>query len=116
MSRGGWEGLFCSSQVRVLSALPLVRLLLVGLMHQGHRIDDASDMLALTCLHNEPLAPLPLPQEDLTERVLEDKKKSLLKAHDVYVGKILSFSLLLRQSLAGWQELLGQGLKGGCYR
>lgn len=87
MSRGGWEGLFCSSQVRVLSALPLVRLLLVGLMHQGHRIDDASDMLSLICLHNEPRAPLPLPQEDLTERVLEDKKKSLLKAHDVCVGK-----------------------------
>lgn len=116
MSRGGWEGLFCSSQVRVLSALPLVRLLLVGLMHQGHRIDDASDMLSLICLHNEPRAPLPLPQEDLTERVLEDKKNLCLRHMMCVCGEILSFSLLLRQSLAGWQELLGQGLKGGCYR
>ena len=39
----GPEGLSCSSRARVLSALPLVRLLLVGVVHSGHRIDDASE-------------------------------------------------------------------------
>lgn len=43
-----WQGrsVFCFSQVRVLSALLLVRLLLVGPVHRGHGIDDVSEVFS----------------------------------------------------------------------
>lgn len=77
-----WQGrsVFCSSQVRVLLALLLVRLLLVVPVHWGHRIDDASEVFNADLLPkygtfaevSEPL--VPFTQEALTERISEDRQ------------------------------------------
>lgn len=44
--------MFCSSQGSVLLALLLVRLLLVGPVHRGHGIDDASEVFSAACFPN----------------------------------------------------------------
>lgn len=63
------------------------------------------------------LAPLPLLQEDLTERISEDRKYLCLGYIQCMWGRSSTSAFLLRQCLmARWQELLGQGLRGGCYR
>lgn len=85
-----WQGrsVFCSSQVRVLSALLLVKLLLVGPVHWSHQTDGASEVFSAGLLPkygtfaevSEALVPLrqealvPLRQEPLTERISEDRK------------------------------------------